>query len=579
MKAKNKNTRTRCIALAAAAALVLMLLTACKSAASADDGQSASADSSAASETAASAEAGSNAAFVFSDSGIRASADDDSYEINGTALTIRSSGTYTLEGDCSDGSVTVEKGTTGVTLVLNGLTLTSADTAPITCGKSSQVVIEAAANTVSTLTDCAENNDEVYPNNENAENAVIKCKDGSQVSICGAGVLNINANGKNGIKSGATTAEAGEASLTIREAELNITVSVNDAINAEQQLDIESGTLTLSAADDAIHSDLVLNIGSSGTEGPTIRIEESCEGMEAAELNINSGMIDIISTDDCLNAANSDLANYAFSMNISGGTIHAYSSGGDGFDSNGSMTISGGTVSVWTANIADNQPLDADSAVTISGGTVLAAGGSSGMGMNLSTTQSYVSFGASGGMGGRQPGGMGGQMPGGMGGRQSDDMGDRKPDGMGDQQPDDIGNQQPDGMGDQQFGGGMGFGLQGGENAVSVSANSTFSIQDDSGNVLYSGTAACQANYVFFTSAELTSDSGYTLTVDGTSLAEATAQVGTGDAQAGFGSQPTGENGDAPGGELGMMPGNLPGEAPDDKGGSAGGDGSGSTGG
>ena len=47
-------------------------------------------------------------------------------------------------------------------------------------------------------------------------------------------------------------------------------------------------------------------------------------------------------------------------MTISGGTIDAYTSGGDGFDSNGELAITGGTVVVWTANTADNEPLDAD---------------------------------------------------------------------------------------------------------------------------------------------------------------------------------------------------------------------------
>lgn len=142
--------------------------------------------------------------------------------------------------------------------------------------------------------------------------------------------MTITANGKNGIKSGATTDEDGEASLTIRDLTLNIDAPVNDAINAEQLLNVESGTLTIDAADDAIHCDLVLNIGADGTDGPT---------------------------------------------------IDAYSSAGDGFDSNGELTITGDTVIVWTANTADNEPLDADGTITVSGGTVLAAGGSSGMGM------------------------------------------------------------------------------------------------------------------------------------------------------------------------------------------------------
>lgn len=219
------------------------------------------------------------------------------------------------------------------------------------------------------------------PKNENAENAVIKCEDGSLVTLCGDGELTITANGKNGIKSGATTDEDGEASLTIRDLTLNIDAPVNDAINAEQLLNVESGTLTIDAADDTIHCDLVLNIGADGTDGPTIDITNCCEGLEGAELNVCSGDITINASDDCLNAANSDLTDYDFTMTISGGTIDACSSAGDGFDSNGDLTITGDTVIVWTANTADNEPLDADGTITVSGGTVLAAGGSSGMGM------------------------------------------------------------------------------------------------------------------------------------------------------------------------------------------------------
>ena len=351
--------------------------------------------------------------FTFTDSGITAQdGSDTGYEIDGTALTIDSAGTYAVTGTCADGSITVKKGTTGVTLVLNGLSLTSTGTAPITCNKSTEVTIIAAEGSVNSLTDSAGNNDDEYPDNEAAENAVIKCKDGSQVTLGGTGSLTITANGKNGIKSGASTAEEWEASLTIRELTLTINAPVNDAVNAEQTLNVESGTLTISAADDALHSDLILNIGAEGTEGPAINITQCYEGIEGAALNIYSGDISITSSDDCLNAANSDLRDYDFTMNISGGTIVACSSSGDGFDSNGDLTISGGSVTVWTANAADNQPLDADGTITVSGGTVLAAGGSSGMGMNLTAAQPCVTFGSSGGMDGGPNGGMGNFQPG-----------------------------------------------------------------------------------------------------------------------------------------------------------------------
>ena len=134
------------------------------------------------------ADTASNVTFTFTGSGVTAAGETDTgYEIDGTALTITSSGTYTVSGSCADGSIKVKKGTTGVTLVLDGLTLTSENTAAITCGKSSEVTILVSNGTENSLSDTEQNNDDNYPENENAENAVIKCKDGSLVTLCGDG--------------------------------------------------------------------------------------------------------------------------------------------------------------------------------------------------------------------------------------------------------------------------------------------------------------------------------------------------------------------------------------------------------
>ena len=481
-------------------------------------------------------EADVTAAFVFSDSGITVSGGNSGYDIDGTALTIESAGTYTVSGSCADGSIKIKKGTVGVTLVLEGLTLTSADTAPITCGKSTAVTILAAGGTKNTLTDSERNNDASYPDNSSAENAVIKCKDGSSVTIGGSGTLNLTANGKNGIKSGQTTDEDGEASLTIRDVTLDISAPVNDAINAEQLLTIESGVLTIAAGDDAIHCDLVMTIGGAGTDGPDITITESYEGIEAAELNICSGNISIISSDDCLNAANSDLSGYAFTMNISGGVINAYTSGGDGFDSNGDLTISGGTVTVWTANTADNQPLDADGTITISGGTVLAAGDSGGMGISLEATQPCLFFGSSGSMGG-QPGGFPGQG----GSSQTGDSDSSAAPETG-TAPADMSV----------------------SSSVSIAAGDAVTIHDADGNTVYSGEALCDARYVIFSSADLTADSTYTLCVNGESSGEAAAQNGTvSTGMDGTGGQPSGTPGEPPEGFDGQLPDFPSGDRPE----------------
>lgn len=332
-------------------------------------------------------------AFTFTDIAITAKDGDyTGYDIDGTALTIEAAGTYIVSGSCQNGSITVKKGVTGVTLVLSGLTLTADGTAAIACNKSSGVTIVAQDGTTNILSDTETNNDDSYPDNTNAENAVIKCKDGSQVTLCGSGSLTVNANGKNGIKSGAATDEEGEAWLVIRDLTLTISAPVNDAINAEASLTILSGDLTIDAGDDAVHSDYYLTVGAAGTDGPTITVNSCNEGLEAADLSIAGGHITIHAGDDCLNAANSDLTGYAFTLSISGGTVE-----------------------VWTNSTADNQPLDADGTLSITGGTVLAAGGSAGMGITLSgDSQPYVMFGSTGmgGMGGGRPGNIGGQ-PGG----------------------------------------------------------------------------------------------------------------------------------------------------------------------
>lgn len=429
----------------------------------------------------------------FSNDGIT-TADDSGLSIDGTSLTITAAGTYLLSGSCEDGSVKVQKGTTGVVLALDGLTLSSQTTAPIMCAKSTEVTIEAAAGTVNTLSDTAANNDgsndsnmennnaegndsetesgNDASSNSTAENAVIKCKDGSQVVLCGTGELILQANGRNGIKSGASTGTEGDASLTIRELTLTIDAPVNDAVNAESILNVESGTLEISAGDDALHSDGELNIGADGTDGPSISITSCYEGLEGTVVNIFSGDIDLQSTDDCINAADSNQSNRDFQINITGGSITASTSNGDGFDSNGDLIISGGSVAVWTANTADNEPLDADGTVTISGGTVLVAGKGSGMGIHLEASQPCVIFSR-----------------------------------------------------DSSEGGGF-------RQTALLTNGSSFSILSDDQTTLYSAEAMCSVSYIIFSSPDLTESGSCTLSSEDT---ETTSSAQSGSISTGMG--------------------------------------------
>lgn len=97
-------------------------------------------------------------------------------------------------------------------------------------------------------------------------------------------------------------------------------ITKEERLQSAKLLTIESGDLTISAADDASHCDYTLQIGAEGTDGPAISITDCDEGLEAAALHVASGDIRIRASDDCLNAANSDLSGFDFSMDISGGT-------------------------------------------------------------------------------------------------------------------------------------------------------------------------------------------------------------------------------------------------------------------
>ena len=496
---KMKNRRNRIITLFIGIAMIAALAVFASVPASAADTQTASSSYNVSDAT----------SFVFSDTEITVTEGAyGGYKIDGTSLTIKESGVYVVSGSCSNGTIVVKKNVTDVTLVLDGLTLSASATAPITCNKGSEVTIVAAAGTVNDLSDDKYNNDDIYTDEElypDIENAVIKCKDGSNVTICGTGTINIRANGKNGIKGGydlyeededgnATDTLISAASLTIKEVTLNITANVNDGLKSDKELNILSGNITVSAVDDGIKCDYTLNIGAEGTDGPTINITRSNEGIEAATLNICSGNITVNASDDGINAANSDLNRYSFSYNQYGGYVYVNVTNGDGIDSNGSINLYGGTLEVYSPAQGDGDPLDSESGTNFKGATVLAVG-HLGMAQGYSAETPYVVFGStSGNMGG--------------------------------------------------FGG-----MNGGTNLVT--AGNTIQITDASGNALYTAKAIRNASYILFSSPGLTSGTTYTLKNGGTAAATATAGTASTGGMGMGGGQMRGNMG----GNQGQMPG------------------------
>ncbi|WP_346860909.1 carbohydrate-binding domain-containing protein [uncultured Draconibacterium sp.] len=191
-----------------------------------------------------------------------------------------------------------------------------------------------------------------------------------------------------GIKSGVSTIIYG-GTITINAAD--------DAIHTDGNLEIYDGTFYIASGDDGIHSEY----NSVYTSG-NIYITKSYEGLESAlgSITINGGNFNIVASDDAINISaggasfggpghKSTSSSSDYVLNIAGGYI-AINCGGDGLDSNGSLVISGGTQLVSSSTRNDNSALDYDVSCQVSGGFLVAVG-SSGMAEAPGTSSSQYS--------------------------------------------------------------------------------------------------------------------------------------------------------------------------------------------
>lgn len=289
-----------------------------------------------------------NATLVtLTDSAAKASGKYTGYEIDGTDVSITAAGTYVFSGDCDNGSITVKKGVTGVTIVLNGLTLTNDDSAAITLNKTAEASLIAAAGTTNTVADTEGSSD---------ENAAVKVKSGAALAIGGTGTLTVDGNAKNGIKG------AADAVITVAEVKLNINAA-DDGLSCDDALNITGGTLSITAGGDAVKA----SPDTGDTENP--------DTTSLGNVTISGGTLTLNATEDGIQA-DGDLT-------ISGGTFHVKTNGGHttaltddsasckGFKAGGALTVTGGTLTVDSADDA----LHANTDVTISGGTLTLATG------------------------------------------------------------------------------------------------------------------------------------------------------------------------------------------------------------
>ncbi len=332
------------------------------------------------------------------------------YETN-SVVNITAPGEYTLSGTLVDGQVIIDVGDDEeVRLFLNNAAITNNSGSAILVQNAEKVIITLNDGTVNTITDGTNYADL----DENGEpDAAIFAHD--DLTINGSGALIVQANYGDGIESrddlnitgGDITITAvdiglfGNNSLEIQDAAVVISAG-GDTIHSDGDILIESGTMTLSSGDDGVHADGTLTINDG-----TIDILKSYEGLEATDVIINGGVIDIVASDDGINGAggtdndsnpattgprHDNFAGSQGTITITGGTITiaaAGSSNGDGLDANGTITITGGdTVIKMPSSYRDYSNIDYNTTFSLTGGRVriLETNGS-----YTEVTESYVS--------------------------------------------------------------------------------------------------------------------------------------------------------------------------------------------
>ena len=183
-------------------------------------------------------------------------------------------------------------------------------------------------------------------------------------------------------------------------------LTVNSTGNAGKGISV-GGTMTFDGGTTAIHTSgalfrysnrldasakAVKSKGDMTVNAGVIVIKTEKNGAEGLErkrtLTINGGKIEIEAYDDAINATTD--------ITVNGGEIYCFSSGNDGVDSNGTLTITGGLI-ISSGTNSPEEGFDCDNKTfAITGGTAVGVGGATSMPTSNACTQRVLVWGTSG---------------------------------------------------------------------------------------------------------------------------------------------------------------------------------------
>ncbi len=403
---------------------------------------------------------------------------------DGETVSVTEEGIYVVTGTASECTIKVDAGKDAkVQLVLSGVNITNTSTPAIYVVSADKVFVTSQGENSLSVTG------DFTADGETNTDAVVFAKD--DIVFNGTGSLTVNSANGNGI--------SGKDDVKFTGGAYDIT-SAKDAVEAKDTLAVGGGSFTIKSDKDGFHAEdsddstkgevyitggsfniTAKNDGIQGTviaqiDGGDITID-SKEGIEAAYVVINGGNINITASDDGINASSGAAGSQSDFMKgstdgvgieINGGEITVTMGSGDtdGIDSNGTLTITGGTISVNTGGNA----FDYEGTPVFTGGKIYVNG--------EEKTEVPVDM-MGGGFGGGKGGGFGGGK-GGFDGQRPDFDGEmpegfEPPEGFDGQRPD-FNGEMPEGFEPPEgFDGKMPENFKGrGKRGESSSSDSTF---------------------------------------------------------------------------------------------------------
>ena len=360
--------------------------------------------------------------------------------VEGSTVIITAAGTYVVSGELTAGSLTVNAGDADkVQIVLSGASIRNEAGPALNIQQADKVFVTLAAGSQNTLADGASY---TLAEGEDEPNAALYSK--ADLTINGTGALTVEGNYRHGVNSkddlvvtgGAITVTAKEDGLRgkdcvkVADGSFAITaggdgvksnndedptrgfVSIDggtfaveagdEGFQAATYLRLAGGDAQIKAADHVLRSDVeaamsggtyVVEAGGKGMnpetkftmDGGTFTVAGCEEGIEAQEVIVNDGELNITASDDGINAAvaerSDETAEAAVATNasedcliqINGGMV-TVDAGGDGLDSNGYVEVNGGVVLASGSAGGGDSALDYEYGAKITGGAVILAG-------------------------------------------------------------------------------------------------------------------------------------------------------------------------------------------------------------